>query len=147
MESLTELLLIFAARAQHIHEVIMPALNRGAIVVCDRFIDATYAYQAGGRNLPVNIIEQLDALVLNSMKPDYTILFDVSVETGMKRAKSRAKLDRFENERLSFFERVRSMYLKRYSLNKNQTFLIDANQDLDSVRLKLDLILKEILNK
>lgn len=109
----TELLLMFAARAQHIAGVIRPALARGAVVLCDRFTDATYAYQGGGRGLPEARIAALESFVQGDLRPDLTLVFDLPVEIGLARAAARGRLDRFEQEDRRFFEAVRQTYLQR----------------------------------
>ncbi len=109
----TELLLMFAARAQHLAQVILPALAEGKIVICDRFTDATYAYQGGGRGLDCSRIALLEQFVQGDLRPDMTLLFDLPVEEGMARAVARGKLDRFEQEQQLFFENVRQSYLQR----------------------------------
>lgn len=109
----TELLLMFAARAQHIAGVIRPALARGAVVLCDRFTDATYAYQGGGRGLPEARIAALESFVQGGLRPDLTLVFDLPVEIGLARAAARGRLDRFEQEDRRFFEAVRQTYLQR----------------------------------
>ncbi|MEO6698918.1 MAG: dTMP kinase [Paraperlucidibaca sp.] len=129
-----ELLLLFAARAQHWQQVILPALQRGAWVLSDRFLDATYAYQGGGRGLDITLIERLAALVLNGQGPALTLLLDVDVATGMSRAIERAALDRFEQEQLSFFERVRASYLARAEAEPERIKRIDAGQSLIAVQ-------------
>ena len=106
-----ELLMVFAARAQHIKHVIEPALASGNWILCDRFTDATYAYQGGGRNMKNSTIAWLENLVQGSLKPDLTLLLDAPVEIGMERARSRGNLDRFESEKIHFFEQVRRAYL------------------------------------
>lgn len=133
MSASTELLLVFAARAQHIEEVILPALNEEVWVLCDRFTDATYAYQGGGRDLPLASIATLEALVQQSLQPDLTLLFDVPVELGLERAAKRAALDRFEQQEVEFFERVRSVYLARQQQDPQRFRLIDGSQDLKEV--------------
>jgi dTMP kinase len=125
-----ELLLLFAARAQHWQQVILPALQRGAWVLSDRFLDATYAYQGGGRGLDISLIDRLAALVLNGQGPALTLLLDVDVATGMNRALQRGVLDRFEQEHLSFFERVRARYLARAEAEPERIKRIDAGQPL-----------------
>jgi dTMP kinase len=106
----TELLLMFAARAQHLKNVIEPALESGDWVLCDRFTDATYAYQGGGRGIDTNLIAWLEQFVQDELCPDLTLLFDAPIELGMQRAKKRGALDRFENEQLEFFNKVRTAY-------------------------------------
>ena len=109
----TELLLVFAARAQHLAEVIRPGLVRGAVVLCDRFTDATYAYQGGGRGLSFERITTLETFVQGALRPDLTLVFDLPIEVGMARASARGRLDRFEQEGRTFFDAVRSTYLER----------------------------------
>jgi len=137
MSAITELLLIFAARAQHILEFIEPNLAAGKWVLCDRFTDATYAYQCGGRGVEWDKISQLEKLVQGELRPDYTILLDVSVAIGMARASGRGNLDRFERETLEFFERVRSSYLQQARNSSGRYRLIDASVSLDGVQQEL----------
>jgi len=132
-----ELLLIFAARAQHIKHVIEPALARGDWVLCDRFTDATYAYQGGGRNMRVSAIEWLENLVQGNLRPDLTVLLDTPVEIGIDRARARGVLDRFESEKISFFENVRRAYLLQAELHPERIKLIKANQPLADVQRAL----------
>ncbi|MFZ5604666.1 MAG: dTMP kinase, partial [Pseudomonadota bacterium] len=106
-----ELLLVFAARAQHLAQVIEPALAQGKWVLCDRFTDATYAYQGGGRQMEKSTIATLESLVQKSLRPDAVILLDIPVQLGLERARGRGELDRFEQEDIAFFERVRAAYL------------------------------------
>ena len=103
----TELLLMFAARAQHLHQKILPALSQGQCVISDRFTDATYAYQSGGRGVPSEKVSLLEAFVQGDIRPDITFLFDAPIDVGMSRAQKRGALDRFEEEEMSFFNRVR----------------------------------------
>ena len=129
----TELLMVFAARAQHLHEVIEPALRDGKWFLCDRFTDATYAYQGYGRGFDQGEIEALEALVQRGRHPDLTLLFDIDPQLGMARARQRAELDRFEQEELAFFERVREGYLSR--AERDSRFkIIDASQSIDDVQ-------------
>ncbi|MDP4916217.1 MAG: dTMP kinase, partial [Haliea sp.] len=109
---MAELLLLFAARAQHLQEVIQPALLAGKWVICDRFTDASYAYQCGGRGMSAASVRTLETLVQGELRPDYTLLLDAPVETGLERARGRGELDRFEQEELAFFQRVRDTYLQ-----------------------------------
>ena len=136
-----ELLLIFAARAQHIKHVIEPALAEGTWVICDRFTDATYAYQGGGRNMRISTIESLENWVQGTLRPDLTILLDAPVEIGLERARLRSAFDRFESEKTNFFEQVRRAYLLQLELNPQRIKLIKANQPLIDVQKALiDLI-------
>ncbi len=147
MNSDTELLLVFAARAQHLAQVIHPALARGAVVLCDRFTDATYAYQGGGRGLSVQRIEQLEHFVQGDKRPDLTLIFDLPVEVGLSRAAARGRLDRFEQEGLDFFEAVRSAYLNRAGQNPQRYRVVDAGQSLTAVQQDLDALLPELLER
>lgn len=133
----TELLLMFAARAQHLAQVVRPALARGALVLCDRFVDATYAYQGGGRGVPVERIATLEAFVLGDLQPDLTLVFDLPVEIGLARAARRGALDRFEQEQRAFFEAVRQTYLDRAQAVPARYRLIDASRSLAEVQAEL----------
>ncbi|MEZ2877502.1 dTMP kinase [Pseudomonas lundensis] len=141
----TELLLVFAARAQHLAEVIRPALARGAVVLCDRFTDATYAYQGGGRGLSHARIAALEAFVQGDLRPDLTLVFDLPIEVGMARASARGRLDRFEQEGRTFFDAVRSTYLQRAEAAPQRYRLIDAAQTLEQVQIQLDTLLPQLL--
>lgn len=143
----TELLLVFAARAQHIAEVIRPALVRGAVVLCDRFTDATYAYQGGGRGLPVERIAQLESFVQGSLRPDLTLVFDLPVEIGLSRAAARGRLDRFEQEGRAFFDAVRNTYLDRARAEPGRYHILDAAQTLAEVQRDLDGLLPTLLER
>ncbi|MCS5563593.1 dTMP kinase [Marinobacter sp.] len=133
VNDLTELLLMFAARAQHLHTHILPALERGQWVLCDRFTDATFAYQGGGRGVPSERIALLETLVQGEVRPDHIILLDAPVETGMKRARQRGELDRFEQEAISFFQRIRDTYLARAKAAPARYSVVDAARPLDQV--------------
>jgi len=141
---LSELLLVFAARAQHIEQLIKPALEHGAWVLCDRFIDATYAYQGGGRAMDLQLIAALEQLVLSDIKADMTLLLDLPVEVGMARARARAELDRFEQEQMSFFEAVRSAYLARAKAEPNRVVIIDASPALEQVQQQIAAALQTL---
>jgi dTMP kinase len=140
-----ELLLMFAARAQHLNTVIEPALQAGQWVLCDRFTDATYAYQGGGRGLDMGVIANLEQLVQHGRQPDVTVLLDIDVETGLQRARARGQLDRFEQEDVSFFERVRAAYLERVSQQPQRFIVIDAGQDLARVQADIEQALHKLL--
>jgi dTMP kinase len=142
-----ELLLIFAARAQHIAELIEPALAAGKWVLSDRFTDATYAYQCGGRGVKRETVAELEALVQGSLRPDFTLLLDAPVSVGMRRAHNRGALDRFEQETLAFFERVRSAYLQQAKVHGDRYRVIDASQSLDKVQQALVTVGAELLSK
>lgn len=141
-----ELLMVFAARAQHLHEVIEPALRDGKWVLCDRFTDATYAYQGYGRGFELGQIEALEALVQRGRHPDLTILFDIDPRLGMTRARQRAELDRFEEEHVEFFDRVREGYLTR-AKNEARFRVIDASQSIDLVQQALRELLLPMLSE
>ena len=143
----TELLLVFAARAQHLAEVIRPALARGSVVLCDRFTDATYAYQGGGRGLSTARIEQLESFVQGSLRPDLTLVFDLPIEVGLARAAARGRLDRFEQEGRSFFDAVRKTYLERAALAPQRYRILDAGQSLVAVQAALDALLPELVGR
>ncbi len=140
-----ELLLIFAARAQHIKHVIEPALAQGTWVICDRFTDATYAYQGGGRNMRISTIESLENWVQGTLRPDLTILLDAPVEIGLERARLRSAFDRFESEKTNFFEQVRRAYLLQLELNPQRIKLIKANQPLIDVQKSLIDMIQPLL--
>ena len=141
-----ELLMVFAARAQHLHEVIEPALRDGKWVLCDRFTDATYAYQGYGRGFELGQIEALEALVQRGRHPDLTLLFDIDPRLGMTRARQRAELDRFEEEHVEFFDRVREGYLTR-AKSETRFRVIDASQSIDLVQQALRELLLPMLSE
>ncbi|ARN75540.1 dTMP kinase [Oceanicoccus sagamiensis] len=141
----TELLLMFAARAQHIAEVIEPALAAGKWVVCDRFTDATFAYQGGGRGIPMTKIADLEQWVQGDLRPDFTLLLDASVEVGMSRASKRGALDRFEQEKKDFFESVRTAYLNMATLNPDRYRVVDASKTLEQVQQSLTQVIDEMI--
>ncbi len=138
----SELLLMFAARAQHIAERIRPSLDDGTWVICDRFTDATYAYQGGGRGIPDERIATLEDWVQGELRPDLTLLFDIPVEQGLARAGSRGAPDRFEREQQEFFERVRARYLAAARRETGRIRVIDGaaapHQVQDQIRAVLD---------
>lgn len=141
---LAELLLVFAARAQHVEQLIKPALERGAWVLCDRFVDATYAYQGGGRAMSLETIAILERMVLSEVRADMTLLLDLPVEVGMARARARAELDRFEQEQLSFFEAVRAAYLARAKAEPDRVVIIDAAPALEMVQQQISTALERL---
>lgn len=147
MHADTELLLVFAARAQHLAQVIRPALARGEIVLCDRFTDATYAYQGGGRGVSHERIAALENFVQGELRPDLTLIFDLPVEVGLARATARGRLDRFEQEGRTFFDAVRSTYLKRASAEPDRYRLVDAALSLPQVQQSLDALIPEMLER
>jgi dTMP kinase len=146
VSEMAELLLIFAARAQHIAEVIEPALAAGRWVLCDRFTDATYAYQGGGRGLDVSAVRDLEDLVQGQLRPDVTLLLDVPVATGMARAEGRGELDRIEQESIAFFERVRCSYLELAENSSGRFRVVDASVPIEEVQQQLAKIGRELLS-
>lgn len=138
----TELLLIFSARAQHLQEVVRPALSRNELVICDRFTDATYAYQGGGRGIGYDRISVLERWVQAGLKPDFTLLFDAPVATGLARAERRGAADRFESETIPFFEKVRSAYLDIAAMEPDRVHVIDASQSLQKVQQAIRSLLQ-----
>ncbi|RLA24144.1 MAG: dTMP kinase [Gammaproteobacteria bacterium] len=140
-----ELLMMFAARAQHIKHVIKPALEQGSWVLCDRFTDATYAYQGGGRNMALSSINWLENFVQGDLRPDLTLLLDAPIQLGMQRAVQRGKLDRFESEKMAFFAQVREAYLSIAEQQSQRVKIIDATQSLDCVQKQIKQILMQHL--
>lgn len=141
----TELLLIFAARAQHLQQLIEPSLRSGQWVLSDRFTDASFAYQGGGRQMNMDTISQLERMVQGDLRPDLVILLDVPVEIGMRRVLKRGALDRFEQENIAFFERVRESYLQRAKAMPDSYAVIDAKQSLAKVQQDIVSILEPYL--
>lgn len=141
----TETLLIFAARADHLQKLVLPALAQGKTVVCDRFTDATYAYQGGGREVARERIGLLETWVQGELRPNLTLLFDVPPETGRKRAGSRSSPDRFEREHNDFFERVRQAYLGAARHEPARIRVIDASAEPTQVRLQVDRAIEDFL--
>lgn len=143
MTAETEALLMFAARAEHLERVIRPALDAGKTVLCDRFTDATYAYQGGGRGLSAERIAQLEAWVQGALRPNLTLLLDVPVDVGLQRANQRSEPDRFEREQKEFFERVRATYLDRARHEPQRMRVIDASRTPEEVRQQIAAVLGE----
>jgi dTMP kinase len=143
----TELLLMFAARAQHLNELIRPTLATDTWVLCDRFTDATYAYQGGGRGINSERIAELEQWVQQGLKPDLTLLLDLPVEVGLERAGQRSTPDRFESENIAFMERMRSSYLEIARREPERVKIIDSSQILENVLSQIDFVLNEILSE
>ena len=137
----TEALLMFAARREHIAEVIDPALARGEWVISDRFTDATFAYQGGGRGLPTQRLEVLEDWVQDGLQPDLTLLFDVPLETASERLAGARAPDKFEAESRAFFQRTRDEYLRRAAAAPGRFRVIDATHSIDAIREELDQII------
>lgn len=146
MSSETELLLMFAARAEHLSKVIMPAVMGGKYVLCDRFTDATFAYQGGGRGIPTQRIQELEQWVQGNLRPDITFLLDLPVELGLERAGKRSAADRFEKEDMVFFQRVRERYLQLADEFPQRFRVIDASKSLEEVQQQIKDALQGILN-
>lgn len=141
-DPMAELLLMFAARALHVENVIRPALAAGSWVVCDRFTDASYAYQGGGRGIPAPRIAALERMVLKGLKPDLTLLLDADVAVGMARVRGRGTLDRFEQEQGEFFKRVRRTYLARARRESRRIKIVDATGDVAAVQADIAALLE-----
>ncbi len=142
---ITELLLMFASRSLHVNNVIQPALAAGTWVICDRFTDASRAYQGGGRGFPQRDINRLAEWVHGDLRPDLTILLDAPVATGMHRAGRRGSPDRIEIERADFFERVRECYLSLAEADPERFVVVDASVDMDTVRASIASIVDRII--
>jgi dTMP kinase len=145
MAPLTELLLMFAARCEHVTRVILPALEAGQWVVCDRYVDASYAYQGGGRGLGTAPVAALEALLPPRARPDLTVLLDLPVETGLARARSRSAADRFERETVEFHERVRAAYLDRARQAPQRYCVVDAAADPATVQVGIERAVRALL--
>jgi len=140
----TESLLMFAARAEHLQQVILPALQRGAIVVSDRFTDASYAYQCGARGLPLQKMQQLEQWVQGDLQPDATLLFDVSVEVSLQRLAGARTPDKFEAQGAEFFAKLRAQYLARAAEFPQRFHVIDAHRSLEEVRKSVEEIISSL---
>lgn len=141
----TELLLMFAARNQHLQEKIVPALEAGKWVISDRFTDASYAYQGAARGIAYSRIQELEHWVQQGFYPNMTFVFDLTIEEGMKRVRSRGgETDRFEQEQQAFFEKVRSAYLNRAKQAPNRYAVLDASQSLENVQKQIDQVLETL---
>lgn len=143
----TELLMMAASRKQHVDDVIQPALNAGRCVLCDRFADASMAYQGGGRELGVQRIADLHKLMNIAIAPDLTLLLDMPVKDGMARVRGRGEPDRIEKETLAFFERARAAYLQLAEQQPDRVKVVDASQSLDQVQQQIDTYLQGVLEK
>ncbi|NNJ91049.1 MAG: dTMP kinase [Gammaproteobacteria bacterium] len=143
----TELLMMFASRAEHLNRKIIPALEAGIWVLCDRFTDATYAYQGGGRNISFDRIAMLENWVQGKLRPDMTLLLDLPVETGLERARNRSEPDRFESEKIDFFDRVRAAYLKIAGNDPERVKVINASKPLDEVQAQIQSTLESTMLK
>ncbi len=144
MQPDTELMLMYAARAEHVAGLIKPALVRGAWVLSDRFADASYAYQCGGRGIDAARLESLEIWTLSGFKPDLTLLFDVSPEVAEARRSQARAADRFEQEQVDFFKRVREAYLHRAEREPGRIKVIDASHSIENIRAELDRIMESL---
>ncbi len=144
MHAETEALLMFAARREHVEQVIRPALQRGTWVISDRFSDASFAYQGGGRGVPLAKLEQLEQWVHGDLQPDLTLLFDIPIEIARQRLANNVSLDRFEQERGEFFDRVRQAYLARAAKTPQRFAVIRAEKTLDEVKQELAKIVASL---
>lgn len=143
----TELLLMFASRAQHVAHLIRPSLDAGQWVLSDRFTDASFAYQGGGRGISLNMIQALEAFVQEDLRPHLTILLDAPAEIGMRRAKHRSAADRIEKEEMAFFERIRQGYLERAQQEAQRFRIVDASASLEVVQAQLTQIMDEFCQR
>jgi dTMP kinase len=141
----TEALLMFAARREHLAQVILPAVQRGDWVVCDRFTDASFAYQGGGRGLATEKLAQLERWVQGAVQPDLTLLFDLPIDIAAQRMAGAARtLDRFEQEKADFHERVRAAYLSRASDNPGRFRVLDGRQSIEQIKKQLEVIISSV---
>ncbi len=147
MTTKTELMLVFAARSQHLETLIEPAIASGQWVITDRFTDSTYAYQGGGRGMPEQLIAELDEFAIGCYQPDLTLLLDLPTDIGLARAGQRGELDRFESESAAFFNRVRDAFLARARLQPHRFRVIDASQDIESVQAEIKVALEPMIQR
>ncbi len=147
MEALTELFLYLAVRAQHVEEVIKPALSEGKIVISDRFLDATVAYQSYGRGLERGLVNELNDLVTHGLKPDLTILLDIEIPQGMKRARGKGKGDRIEQEKITFHQRVREGYLKLAVEEPRRIKTITVKGSIEEIQVRIRQYVDEVIEK
>lgn len=143
MDALCEALLVFAARRDHIHQLIVPALRRGCVVICDRFTDATFAYQGSGRGFDVKVLTQLETWVQDGLQPDLTLWLDLPPEVAARRRAAARDADRFERLDLEFFQRVRDGYAQRAAAHAGRIVRIDAAQDVGAVRAQIESVIEE----
>jgi dTMP kinase len=147
MKPLTELLLYNAARAQHIEEVILPALNRGAVVITDRFTDSTFAYQGYGRGIDLDLLESIDRIATNGLRPDITMLLDLDVETGLKRNRRINKTDRLELEDVEFHERVRKGYHELAAKEPERIKMLDASVGIEELNIVIAKMIPDFIGR
>lgn len=145
MPQMTEALLMFSARSAHLEATVLPAIEAGRDVICDRFVDSSYAYQGAGNGFPVAKLQALEDMVLGELRPDLTIVFDLDPETGLQRARSRGEQNRFEDETLSFMQRVRQAFLDRAAAQPARYAVLDAGHELAATQAALSKILESRL--
>ena len=141
IDGITEMLMVFAARRQHIQDVILPSLDAGKIILCDRFTDATFAYQGGGRGVDEQLISRLQDMVQGRLRPDLTVLLDAAPEVGLARMRERGAPDRFEAETMNFFQRVRNKYLELAGRHPERIHVIDAARAADDITREITALL------
>lgn len=144
MSPITESLLMFAARAEHLSLVIHPNLRNGVTVICDRFTDASYAYQSGAKNVSISTIGQLKTIVQEELEPDLTLLFDLPVEVSIDRLNNTRVLDRFEKQNYDFHQKVRETYLNIANENKHRFYIIDSTKNISDIQHEIRKILDKI---
>ena len=142
IDGITEMLLVFAARRQHIQDIIQPSLDDDKIILCDRFTDATFAYQGGGRGVDEQLISRLQDMVQGRLRPDLTLLLDAAPEVGLERMRERGAPDRFEAETINFFQRVRYRYLDLAARHPERIHVIDAAREADEVTREIQALLE-----
>lgn len=142
MDALCEALLVFAARRDHLHRLIVPALQRGCVVICDRFTDATFAYQGAGRGFDLHVLAQLETWVQDGLQPDLTLWLDLAPELAASRRAAARDADRFERLDLEFFQRVRDGYAQRAAAHAGRIVRIDATQDVGAVRAQIEAVIE-----
>lgn len=143
----TELMLMCAARVEHVKSVIEPALNQGKYVVCDRFFDATYAYQGFGRGINIDRIDELREFSIGNLQPDMTLLLDVTLDVSVSRVDARGERDRFENEKLAFYEKIRSGYLEMAKKQPARVKIIDATKSISDVQSSIKQYIDNLIEK
>ena len=146
MSPITESLLMFAARSEHLSQLIQPNLKNGVTVICDRFTDSSYAYQSGGKDVSISTIEQLKSIVQEDLEPDLTLLFDLPVELSIERLNNSRVLDRFEKQNYEFHQKVRESYLNNANQNKDRFHIIDSTRSINDIQDEITKIL-DIITK
>ena len=146
MSPITESLLMFAARSEHLSQLIQPNLKNGVTVICDRFTDSSYAYQSGGKGVSISTIEQLKSIVQEDLEPDLTLLFDLPVELSIERLNNSRVLDRFEKQNYEFHQKVRESYLNNANQNKDRFYIIDSSRSINDIQDEITKIL-DIITK